>query len=79
MASTNLFGEQQTTTGRIVNQVPQVASHILTVEEIYDSKNKPNHVMLRDHLQQEGRVTTELALRIIKQGMISIKVSISGP
>merc|ERR1719436_1480499 len=68
MASTNLFGEQQTTTGRIVTAVPEAVTHRLTEDEVYDSNNKPNHELLRDHLRQEGRTTPELALRIIQHG-----------
>jgi len=68
MASTNLFGEQQTTTGRIVNNVPEAVKVLLTEADIYDSNNIPNHELLREHLRQEGRVTTEVALKIINHG-----------
>lgn len=68
MASTNLFGEQQTTTGRIVSHCPEAVKHRLTETDVYDSNGKPRHEILREHMRLEGRLTEEAALKIISQG-----------
>ena len=87
MASTNLFGEQQTTKvnqnskfqqfinfcqGRIVQNVPEPVAHLLTKDEIYGSDGLPKHEVLREHLKMEGRLTPEAALAILTQGKFYI-------
>ena len=87
MASTNLFGEQQTTKvnqnskfqqfinfcqGRIVQNVPEPVAHLLTKDEIYGSDGLPKHEVLREHLKMEGRLTPEAALAILTQGKFFI-------
>jgi len=63
----SLFSSQ-TTTGRIVETVPQPAQNLLKVKEIYKKSKNPNHEILREHLRKEGRLTNEAALKIINQG-----------
>ena len=65
----SLFSSQ-TTTGRIVETVPQPAQNLLKVKEIYKKSKNPNHEILREHLRKEGRLTNEAALKIINQGLI---------
>ena len=67
MATTNLF-DLQTTTGRIVPQVPEPVKNRLQVADIYDSDGKPKHELLRDHMRQEGRLDPLACLSIIEKG-----------
>jgi len=67
MASTNLF-DAQTTTGRIVPQVPEPVTNRLSIADIYDSKGKPRHELLREHMRREGRLELDAALSIIHKG-----------
>jgi len=60
--------ERQTTTGRIVNNVLLPPSKRLTVADVFDENNKPKTTVLKDHLKQEGRLSEECALKIIKDG-----------
>lgn len=59
--------EKQTTTGRIINSVTLPPSNRLTAEELFPN-DKIDTKLLRDHLKQEGRLTEECALKVIKEG-----------
>lgn len=60
--------EKQTTTGRIINSVTLPPSNRLTAEELFPN-DKIDTKLLRDHLKQEGRLTEECALKVIKEGI----------
>ena len=77
MASTNLF-DAQTTTGRIVPQVPEPVTNRLSIADIYDSKGKPRHELLREHMRREGRLELDAALSIIHKGNQSKETLKSG-
>ena len=55
-------------TGRIVPSVQFPPSKRLTVAEIFDENNKPRYDILKEHLKQEGRLSEECAMKIIKDG-----------
>ena len=71
MATTNLF-DAQTTTGRIVPQVPEPVTNRLSIADVYDSKGKPRHEVLREHMRREGRLELDAALSIIHKGYYCI-------
>lgn len=52
---------------RHVDSIPAPATHRLSIEELYKIEGKPDYKLLRDHLKQEGRVTDECALKIIRE------------
>ncbi|KAI0228145.1 Serine/threonine-protein phosphatase 2B catalytic subunit 2 [Lamellibrachia satsuma] len=56
------------TTERIVKSVPFPPSHKLTMHEVFDPKAKPKPDILKQHFILEGRVTEDVALRIINEG-----------
>ena len=51
---------------RQVTSVPHPATKVLSVEELYHAGAIPDAVMLLEHFKLEGRVSNELALRIIQ-------------
>lgn len=54
---------------RIVKSVPFPPTYRLTMNEVYDSRtNKPKPDVLKHHFVLEGRVTEDVALRIINEG-----------
>ena len=63
--------EKQTTTGRIINSVTLPPSNRLTAEELFPN-DKIDTKLLRDHLKQEGRLTEECALKVIKEGVYNL-------
>lgn len=59
-------GEIVTTTHRINDKVTPITNHIPTDDEIFDPKTGlPNHLFIRDHFKQEGRLSIGQALKII--------------
>ena len=65
---------RQTTTGRIVGNVALPPSKRLAICDVFDEQGKPRTNVLRDHLKQEGRLSEECALKVIKDGK-SFKVN----
>ncbi|KAH9281722.1 Serine/threonine-protein phosphatase 2B catalytic subunit 2 [Echinococcus granulosus] len=53
---------------RAVKSVPYPPSRRLTVNDIFESRGKPNIEKLKQHFLLEGRVTDEAALKIINDG-----------
>ncbi|KAK3586149.1 hypothetical protein CHS0354_033274 [Potamilus streckersoni] len=56
------------TTERVVKSVAFPPSHRLTMSEVFDSKGKPKPEVLKQHFILEGRVTEDVALRIVNEG-----------
>lgn len=54
-----------TTTGRVVSDVPEPAAKPLSHEEVFPAGGLPNHELLRQHFQREGRLRREDALQLI--------------
>ena len=48
--------------------VPYPPSRRLTVNDVFESRGKPNIEKLKQHFLLEGRVTDEAALKIINDG-----------
>ncbi|XP_033120109.1 serine/threonine-protein phosphatase 2B catalytic subunit alpha isoform-like isoform X2 [Anneissia japonica] len=67
MATTDM---KNSTTERTVKSVPYPPTKKLGVEDIYDvdHNTKPNHAKLKAHFLQEGRLTEDVAIRIINEG-----------
>lgn len=59
---------KQSTTGRIIGSVPLPPAKRLTITELFDENNKPRTNILKEHLKQEGRLSEECAIKIIKDG-----------
>ncbi|XP_063725919.1 protein phosphatase 3 catalytic subunit alpha-like isoform X5 [Symsagittifera roscoffensis] len=56
------------TTDRIVKGVPYPPLKRLDMKDVFDEKDKPKPDVLKPHFIAEGRVTEEVALRIINEG-----------
>jgi serine/threonine-protein phosphatase 2B catalytic subunit len=59
---------KQSTTDRVVKTVVFPPSNKLTMSEVFDSKGRPRPDVLKQHFMNEGRVTDDVALRIVNEG-----------
>ncbi|XP_056018797.1 protein phosphatase 3 catalytic subunit alpha-like isoform X9 [Ostrea edulis] len=56
------------TTDRVVKSVAFPPSHRLSMNEVFDAKGKPKPDVLKQHFIMEGRVSEDVALRLINEG-----------
>lgn len=47
---------------RVNNNCPKPPRFPMSVEQLFGSKNQPNHVLLRKHLLVEGKLSKDLVL-----------------
>jgi len=71
----------------IISDAPFPPNHRLSHTEVFDAKGKPKPEVLKQHFILEGRVTEEVALRVITEGaallrqektMIDIEAPVTG-
>ncbi|XP_022317593.1 serine/threonine-protein phosphatase 2B catalytic subunit 3-like isoform X2 [Crassostrea virginica] len=56
------------TTDRVVKSVAFPPNHRLSMNEVFDAKGKPKPDVLKQHFIMEGRVSEDVALRLINEG-----------
>eukprot|EP00050_Salpingoeca_kvevrii_P019428 m.85913 g.85913 ORF g.85913 m.85913 type:complete len:470 (+) comp8412_c0_seq1:521-1930(+) len=55
------------TTARVHSSVPAPTAAILTADDIFDETGRPREKMLLEHFKQEGRITCDAAIRILRE------------
>eukprot|EP00053_Salpingoeca_punica_P017394 m.167545 g.167545 ORF g.167545 m.167545 type:complete len:478 (+) comp17195_c0_seq3:255-1688(+) len=53
--------------------VPPPTAKILSVEDVYKKDGLPDDELLLEHFKQEGRVTVELAMRIVEEATVLLR------
>ncbi|KAK4475744.1 hypothetical protein MN116_001005 [Schistosoma mekongi] len=66
--TSNATVTSNSTTDRVVKSIPHPPTHRLTLEEVFDNKGEPRIKELKQHFILEGRVTEQVALKIIRAG-----------
>ncbi|KAG5443833.1 Serine/threonine-protein phosphatase 2B catalytic subunit 2 [Clonorchis sinensis] len=66
--TSNAASPNNPTTERVVKSVPHPPTYRLTTADVFDHKGDPRIEKLKQHFVLEGRVTEEVALKIIRGG-----------
>ena len=57
----------------VFSGVPFPPTNKLSMNDVYDAKGKPRPDILKQHFISEGRVTEDVALRIIDEGAVIMR------